>query len=154
MLGYLIIYKTNRLSRSVTLIDSIVRKAHQTVSVCTAKIGESLDNIKTNLLNVLRDEMENVTLVCEMESAKSKNTLEKISNTSLHMVEQFSSGEALKILINVVVISQSLLNVHGFRKDAGFDCLTFWKNIQILEEGMVCTILQLHHQNQNLYTVI
>lgn len=56
-----------------------------------------------------------------MESAKSKNILEKISNTSLHMVEQFSSGEALKILINVDVISQSLLKVHSFRKDAGFD---------------------------------
>lgn len=104
-----------------TWIDSIARKANQIVSVCTAKIGESLDNIETNLLNVFRDEMENVTLVCEMESAKSKNILEKISNTSLHMVEQFSSGEALKILINVVVISQSLLKVHSFRKDAGFD---------------------------------
>lgn len=106
---------------TVNLIDSIVRKANQTVSVCTAKIGESLDNIETNLLNVFRDEMENVTLVCEMESAKSKNILEKISNTSLHMVEQFSSGEALKILINVVVISQFLLKVHSFRKDACFD---------------------------------
>lgn len=106
---------------TVNLIDSIVRKANQTVSVCTAKIGESLNNIETNLLNVLRDEMENVTLVCEMESAKSKNILEKISNTSLHMVEQFSSGEALKILINVVVISQFLLKVHSFRKDACFD---------------------------------
>lgn len=104
------------------MIDPIVRKANQTVSVCTAKIGESLDNIETNLLNVLRDEMENVTLVCEMESAKSKNVLEKISNTSLHMVEQFSSAEALKIFRNVDVISQSLLKVHGFRKDAGFDC--------------------------------
>lgn len=122
MLGYLIIYKTNRLSRSVTLIDSIVRKAHQTVSVCTAKIGESLDNIETNLLNVFRDGMENVTLVCEMESATSKNILEKISNTSLHMVEQFSSGEALRILRNVDVINQSLLKVHGFSKDTGFDC--------------------------------
>lgn len=107
---------------TVNLIDSIVRKANQTVSVCTAKIGESLDNIETNPLNVLRDEMENVTLVCEMESAKSKNILEKISNTSLHMVEQFSSAEALKIFRNVDVNSQSLLKVHGFRKDAGFDC--------------------------------
>lgn len=106
----------------VNLIDSIVRKANQTVSVCTAKIGESLNNIETNLLNVLRDEMENVTLVCEMESAKSKNILENISNTSLHMVEQFSSGEALRILRNVDVINQSLLKLHGFRKYAGFDC--------------------------------
>lgn len=49
----------------VTLVDSIARKANQTVSVCTANIGESLDNKETNLLNVFRYEMENVTLVCE-----------------------------------------------------------------------------------------
>lgn len=44
-----------------------------------------------------------------MESAKSKNILEKISNTSLHMVEQFSSGEALSILRNVDVTRDELV---------------------------------------------
>lgn len=87
-----------------------------------SKLGESLDNKETNLLNVFRYEMENVTIACEMESAKSKNILEKISNTSLHMVEQFSSGEALSILRNVDVINQFLLKVHSFSKDTGLDC--------------------------------
>lgn len=55
--------------------------------VCIVKIGESLDNIKMNFLNVFCDEMENVIFVCEMESVKSKNIFEKISNMSLYMVE-------------------------------------------------------------------
>lgn len=62
---------------TVNLIDSIVRKANQTVSVCTAKIGESLGNIETNLLNEFRDEMENVHSFVKWRVQKAKTFLKR-----------------------------------------------------------------------------
>lgn len=62
---------------TVNFIDSIVRKANQTVSVCTANIGESLNNIETNLLNVFRYEMENVHSFVKWKVQKAKTFLKR-----------------------------------------------------------------------------
>lgn len=117
----------------ISMFKSIVSKANQTISVCTTKIGEEYNNVETNLENVFRDGMKNLSLNLENENAKSKIILANIRNTSLHMTKQLSSGEFMNMLRNVEVISQSLLKIHEI---VGYSCAfiflqypgTRWKN--------------------------
>lgn len=117
----------------ISMFKSIVSKANQTISVCTTKIGEEYNNVETNLKNVFRDGMKNLSLNLENENAKSKIILANIRNTSLHMTKQLSSGEFMNMLRNVEVISQSLLKIHEI---VGYSCAfiflqypgTRWKN--------------------------
>lgn len=100
----------NRQVAEIDLLESIFNKTNQTLFVCNTKIEEEIYNKETSLKNVFYDEMKNLSLILENESAKSTYVLDKIRNTSL--IKQLSSGEALKVMKNVKMISQSLLKVH------------------------------------------
>lgn len=109
----------NEQAAMVSMIDSVVRRANNTLSVCLRKIGEEFDNVETGLINVIRDELENVALVLGNNNAKSEKVLGDLRNSTLFVVDQFSSGEAINMLRNVEMIGQSLLKVHDIPV---FDC--------------------------------
>lgn len=105
----------NEQAAMLSMIDSVVLRVNKKMSVCSRKIGEKIDNVETNVINVIQDELENFALVL----AKSEKALGNLRNSTLFVVEQFSTGEAMNILRNVEMIGQSLLKVHDI---PGFDC--------------------------------
>lgn len=109
----------NEQAAMLSMIDSVVLRVNKKMSVCSRKIGEKIDNVETNVINVIQDELENFALVLENNSAKSEKALGNLRNSTLFVVEQFSTGEAMNILRNVEMIGQSLLKVHDI---PGFDC--------------------------------
>lgn len=65
-----------------------VLTANQTMSVCTTKMTNELNNLERNLKNVLRDEIDNFSIVLRNKNSKSENVLDDIRNTSLYVVER------------------------------------------------------------------
>lgn len=109
----------NEQAAMLSMIDSVVLRVNKTLSVCSRKIGEKIDNVETNVINVIQDELENFALVLGNDSEKSEKAPGNLRNSTLFVVEQFSTGEAINILRNVEKIGQSLLKVHDI---PGFDC--------------------------------
>lgn len=114
----------NEQAAMVSMIDSVVHRANQTVSVCSTKIRAEFDSVERNLINVIWDELENFTLVLGNNSAGSEKALGDLRNSTLFLVEQLSSGEAINMLRNVGMIGQSLLKVHDI---PGFDFVEIFK---------------------------
>lgn len=73
----------NEQAAMLSMIDSVVLRVNKKMSVCSRKIGEKIDNVETNVINVIQDELENFALVLENNSAKSEKALGNLRNSTL-----------------------------------------------------------------------
>lgn len=139
----------NEQAAMLSMIDSVVLRVNKTMSVCSRKIGENIDNVETNVINVIQDELENFALVLGNNSEKSEKALGNLRNSTLFVVEQFSTGEAINILRNVEMIGQSLLKVHDI---PGFDCAeNFEKHPYTRGRNGVYNIIGLSYKPTSVY---
>lgn len=139
----------NEQAAMLSMIDSVVLRVNKTMSVCSRKIGENIDNVETNVINLIQDELENFALVHGNNSAKSEKALGNLRNLTLFVIEQFSTGEAINILRNVVMIGQSFFKVHDIPV---FDCAEmFEKHPYTRGKNGVYNIRGLSHKPTSVY---